>query len=141
VILRFLRLFSAFRALEQDRGVIVDGLRESVQELTTEKLLLRDRLDAVMNDRGELWRMMERAIENERDTLKTQANFYSQQRYGVVQYPESVKLPESMEASEHAAGPLGRRQMPSERMAQQTSKFIREYQDRHKVPTAGPVSA
>lgn len=141
MILRFLRLFSAFRALEQDRDATVANLCESLQQMTTEKLLLQDRLDAVMEDRAKLWGMMERSIENERATLQMQVNFGTQQRFGITPFPEAVHLPPSAEPSAEKSAPFGRRMMPSEMVAQRTREFVRTYSERHKQPAAGPIPA
>ena len=138
MILRFLRLFAAFRALEQDRDVTVANLCETVQQLSTDKLLLQDRLDSVLNDRAKLWDMMQTAIENERATLQMQVNFATQQRFGVTPFPDAVKLPDSMEASEHSA-PLGRRRMPSEDMAFRASQFAKEFRSRHQSTVKEPI--
>lgn len=137
--IRLLRLFGAFRTLEQDRDETVATLRETVQEQSTQNLLLQDRLDSVMNDRAELWRMMESAINNERATLQMQVNFATQQKFGVTPFPEATHLPSSAEPSAENAGPFGRRMMPSEMIANRRTQFIKEFQKRHQP--ASPVSA
>lgn len=132
MIIRFLRLFHAFCTLEEDRDATVAALRETVQEQSMQNLLLQDRLDAVMNDRGELWRMMERAIENERETLQMQVNFSAQQRFGVTPFPEAVHLPPTAEPSEARSAPFGRRLMPSELVAHRQQQFMKKFVDRHR---------
>lgn len=127
MILWFLRLFPAFRALEGDRDGNVAALRETLQEQSTQNLLLQDRLDAVMNDRGELWRMMERSIENERATLQMQVNFSAQQRFGVTPFPDAVQLPASAEPSDARSAPFGHIMMPSQMVANQKQKFVKGY--------------
>lgn len=122
----FLSLFAAYRQQA-----------ELIQSLNTEKLLLQDRLDAIMNDRSELWRMMETAINNERATLQMQVNFQTQQRFGVTPFPEATHLPQESNA-QGPMDPLPRRQMPSEMIANGTARFIRQFQDRH-VLKSGPV--
>lgn len=122
----FLSLFAAYRQQA-----------ETIQSLTTDKLLLQDRLDAVMNDRSELWRMMETAINNERATLQMQVNFQTQQRFGVTPFPDAMHLPQ--EANAHGPmEPLSRRQMPSEMIANGTARFIRQFQQRQEMKS-GPV--
>ncbi len=126
MVLRFLRLFQAFRALEGDRDVTVASLCETVQQMTTEKLLLQDRLDSLMNDRAELWRMMEKAIENERATLQMQVNFSAQQKFGVIPFPEATHLPASMEAGD-ARAPIPGYRTPSQRIQARTNKFAQSF--------------
>jgi hypothetical protein len=53
--LAFLRLFSAFRALEADRDSQVIVLREALQQETQRAMLLQDRLESAQNERVELW--------------------------------------------------------------------------------------
>lgn len=114
-------------------------LREQVQLLSSEKLILQDRLDSVMNDRAELWRMMETAISNERATLQMQVNFATQQKFGITPFPDAVHL--SPEASAPGqVSPLSRRQMPSEMIAAGTAKFLKEAQSRFAMKS-GPVEA
>ncbi len=110
---------------------------ETIQSLASEKMLLLDRVDALMNDRSELWRMMETAINNERATLQMQVNFQTQQRFGVTPFPEAMHLPQEDGAQGHME-PLARRQMPSEMIANGTARFIRQFQER-QVMKSGPV--
>ncbi len=122
----FLSLFAAYRAQA-----------ETIQSLSTDKLLLQDRLDAVMNDRAELWRMMEKAIDNERATLQSQINYETQRRFGVAQYPEAAQA--DSELMQGAPNPVSRRQMPSELIANGTQRFMREYLERAQNLKSGPV--
>ncbi len=130
----FLRLFPQFRVLEQDRDATVAALRETVQEQSTQNLLLQDRLDSVLNDRANLWDMMRTAIENERATLQMQVNFSAQQRFGVTPFPEAVHLPPTAEPSGEKSAPFGRRMMPSEMVGHRTAQFFKQYTERHKKP-------
>lgn len=122
----FLALFAEYRAQV-----------ELAQSLSAEKLILQDRLDSVMNDRAELWRMMETAISNERATLQMQINFQTQQKFGVTPFPDAVHLPADLNAT-GSAQPMPRRQMPSEMIASGTAAFLREFQARHAMKS-GPV--
>ncbi len=92
-----------------------------VQSLTSDKLILQDRLDSAMNDRAELWRMMEKSIDSERETLRTYA----------VRSPKDQAQDTPMEQ-------LSRRQMPSEMIASSTQKFLHELRSRHAMKS-GPV--
>jgi hypothetical protein len=121
----FLPLFAEYRAQSA-----------LIQSLTAEKLILQDRLDSVMHDRGELWRMMETAISNERATLQMQVNFATQQKFGVTPFPDAVQLPNVSEPNNFK--PLTRRQTPSEMIASGTTKFIREWNARQEMKS-GPV--
>ena len=110
---------------------------ELIQSLSAEKLILQDRLDSVMNDRAELWRMMETAISNERATLQMQINFQTQQKFGVTPFPDAVHL-EASQSNHGPSDPLARRMMPSEMIAAGTAKFMREYRAQHAMKS-GPV--
>ena len=123
MILHFLRLFLPFRALESDRDTSVMELRKTVQELTTEKLILQDRLDNVLADRGNLWDMMKTAIENERGALKTMANYRVQSTYGVTPYPEAGAI------ESHPMEPMPRNIMPSERVTRANQRFTQRFSD------------
>src|SRR5690349_460077 len=48
-----MRLFPAVQSLEAENAT----WRESLQQLTNEKLLLQDRLDAAIDERARVWRM------------------------------------------------------------------------------------
>lgn len=121
-MLRFLRLFAAFRALEADRDATVALLREELQREASEKMLCQDRLDAVMADRSKLWDMVTEAVGNERETLKTMANYRIQSTYGVTPYPEAGTLPESRQPEHIENTP--RWLTPSERVAQHNKTFM-----------------
>lgn len=136
MILRFLRLFAAFRAIEQDRDATVIELRDALQESNTQVLVLQDRLDSMASDRDKLWEMMATSIQNERETLRMQANIVTQQKFGVTPFPESTHLPESREPSVEDAAPFARRLMPSELVARRTTQFMKEYTRRHTVPAS-----
>lgn len=131
MILRLLRLFSHFRRLEADRDATVAQLRESLQDVTTEKLVLQDRLDSVMDDRAKLWDVMQKAIENERATLQMQVNFSAQQRFGVTPFPEAVHLQPTQEPNAEHLKPFGVFQTPSARIAQRTANWAKQHAAKH----------
>lgn len=121
-MIRLLRLFSAFRALEQDRDATVAGLRECVQELTTEKLLLQDRLDAVLQDRSNLWELTKDCINNERLSYQSHINLQWQKQGLPAPWPNSPGMPEGTTPATHQ-DPIPRRELPSEAMARKTRNF------------------
>lgn len=101
-------------------------LQEALQSATTERLLLQDRLDAVMNDRSELWRMMETAISNERVAYQMQINSAWQKQGFGAPYPDAPVLP--AQAVPHVGGGSAgvRPEMPSSRVARATNQFIQD---------------
>jgi hypothetical protein len=111
----FLSLFAQFR-----------HLAEQMNSATTEKLILQDRLDALMNDRAELWRLLERTLEGERTAYQCQLNVQWQQKGFGAPYPDAPKL-DSNSVQPHGGGTAGRPMMesPSQRMARYTEDFIR----------------
>ena len=109
-----------------------------VQSLTSDKLILQDRLDSIMNDRAELWRMMETAIANERATLQMQVNFATQQKFGVTPFPEATHLPPEV-STQRDMQPISRRMTPSEMIASGTQKFLRDFRSRHAAMKSGPM--
>lgn len=124
----FLSLFAEYR-----------NQAATIQSLSSEKLILQDRLDSVMNDRAELWRMFESSISNERATYQMQINFQAQQKFGVTPFPDAVHLPAEASAPGQVS-PLSRRQMPSEMIAAGTAKFLKEAHSRFAMKS-GPVEA
>jgi hypothetical protein len=138
MISRLLHLFPQFRALELRAianeadaeiraGLIAEceQLREALQQSTTEKLLLQDRLDAAQESVSQLWSMVAERQQRADRAMEMQVNFATQQRFGIVPYPEATQLPES-------AGPMtgshavSRRQLPSEMMDSAKARFMPE---------------
>lgn len=125
MILRLLRLFSAFRALEQDRDATVLELRDALQEASTEKLLLQDRLQASEESVSKLWTMVDDAQKRAYRAMEMQINFAVQQRFGITPYPEATQLPESHGPAN--PDPVARWQTPSEKIAAARAKFQSEF--------------
>jgi hypothetical protein len=128
-----LRLFGFVRDLElslQQKEDQVAQLSEALNEATREKLLLSDRLDAALDDKRQLWDMVNTSLTAERDALHMQVNYGFQSKWGTTPYPDAMKLPEGMEAPMTSAI-LPRREMPSERMARAQKHFVTELRSRH----------
>lgn len=124
MIIWFLRLFSVFRATEGD----LVAAREALDELSTEKLLLQDRLDAALADKDKLWSTMQDALDNERAALRSQVNHAVQKTGGGIPYPDAHFLPAGSVREVQASGPIGRRGrlLPSEAAQRQTGRFLAE---------------
>jgi hypothetical protein len=128
-MLWFLNLFPGFRALsnelvaEQDE---VARLREELQATTTEKLILQDRMDAVLNDRGNLWEMVKEAIANERISYQMHVNVQWQKEGRSAPWPDAPQMPHRS-VPQNNQDPIGRKPFPSEAVAQQTRSFIADY--------------
>lgn len=131
-MIRFLRLFGAFRALEVSYRMALDDaarLRESLDEMSGEKLRLQDRLDAALGDKEHLWDAMQEALGNERQALRMQVNHAVQKAGGGVPYPDSHSLPPTAVRPLQEPGPVGRagRRLPSEAAYQSTHAFVEEF--------------
>lgn len=122
MILSFLRLFPQFAACESDLA----ECRTALAELSTEKLMLQDRLDAALADKEHLWRSMNEALANERNSLRMQVNHAVQKAGGGVPYPDAHSLPAGATQPIQESGPVGRRGrlLSSEAVQQQSRKFI-----------------
>lgn len=115
----FLRLFPAFLLLEAhlvSLRTTFDQLsrdlaecRAALADLSTEKLMLQDRLDAALADRDQLWSTMQQALTNERDALRMQVNHAVQKSGGGIPYPDSHSLPATSVRPVQQPGPVGRR--------------------------------
>ena len=157
-MLWFLRLFSQFRELEalaemqaaraeefdreqgRARTLATDNesLREANQQLTTEKLLLEDRLESSMQDRDRLWETMQESLRGERYAYQTMVNHATQKTGAGTPYPDAHSLPASEVRKIQTPGPIGRssRVLPSEMASRATKQFIHDYVER-----VGPVEA
>jgi hypothetical protein len=122
-VIRLLRLFPQFRALEADRDAQVVALRESLQEENQRALLLQDRLDSAQESVARLWGMVDDAQKRAYRAMEMQVNFATQQRFGITPYPEAAQLPPSMEPDLDADHTVRRRMMPSEAIAAQTRRL------------------
>lgn len=110
-----------YRALREDR----DRLREALQSVTTEKLMLQDRLDSTLADRDKLWDMAQQCISQERVSYQMQINAQWQKQGFGAPYPDAPKLPpNALPSNDH--GPIGSRpEMPSAGVARANAEFIR----------------
>ena len=152
MILWFLRLFTAFtdmegmvdltsRNYEKQSGVYGEKLRieherDSLKsdlvfvraahdELKTENLRLQDRVDAMAEDRRQLWDLVNTSLSGERASYQMQINENWQKSYGVVPYTDAAQIPPNRGATEGNVGPVagGRRMLPSEVRAKATRDF------------------
>jgi hypothetical protein len=110
---------------------LVDDLtacRLSHAELTTEKLLLQDRLDSAIADKDHLWAMVKESMNGERYALKSQVNHAIQRSSGGIPYPEAHSMPENAVPQVQEPGPVGRRarELPSQAVARHDRQMIEE---------------
>lgn len=157
--LRFLRLFAEFRDLEDlvsmqarnfeasdgsykvlsavnaELRTELEDLREANQNLTTDKLLLQDRLESAIGDKEHLWATTNRAMEGERYAYQTMVNHAIQKNGGGIPFPDAHALPPAEIRKPQLPGPIGRssRMLPSEMAHRATSQFVREF-----VESLGP---
>lgn len=105
------------RQLEDERRSRLQ-LEASNASLQRENEFLRDRFD--------------RAIENERETLKMLANIGTQSRYGITPYPESKGLPEQGVTEQ----PTPARVQGMDIVRERTTQFLNDYEKRFPNGTA-----
>ena len=132
MILRFLRLFPQFRALESDRDARLLELRETAQELQQQNLLLQDRLDMAMQDRTKLWDLMQKSIDEMRVAYQMHINAQWQKEGHGRPYPEAPGLPDYAVPKQVSDPVVPRRMLPSEAAAAMTRRFVEEYAERLK---------
>lgn len=166
LVLWFLRLFRTFRELDAlaqmqaakaeqfDSQVIVidekngecqslradlDNIQAANDGLISDKAVLQDRVDSLMEENGRVWNLLQEALSNERNALRMQLNFEVQRHGGGVPYPEAHSLPANAVRPVQPAGTIGRaaRMLPSEAIARHDRQFIRAlYSDPEVVETA-----
>jgi hypothetical protein len=107
-----------------------DEIRAALQETTTEKLILQDRLDAAQESVGRLWGMVDAAQNRAYRAMESQVNYATQQRFGITPYPEASHLPPSLEPDLESDSIVRRRMAPSELIADQKRKLRNEIVDR-----------
>jgi hypothetical protein len=123
--LDFLRTFPQYRALERE----VKTLREEHVRLTTERMMLQDRLDAAQEDRNRLWNLTQKCLEGERLAYQSHINVQWQKQGGGVPYPEAPHLPPAAVPQPSPNEPLGRRGriLPSEAVARASNAFVKDF--------------
>lgn len=151
MLLRFLRLFPAFVALErhslqQSNAMISQGLcytktlnqvsalngdltsaRQEIEDLLTEKRILEDRLTTALVDHDRMWEALQDALGNERFALRTQINHLTQRSGAGTPYQDAHRIPDSAVARPQEPGPIGRRGrvLPSQLARQQSIANIK----------------
>ncbi len=125
----FLRLFSTFRALEQDRDTTVAELRATVREFSNDKLLLQDRLDATLSDRQRMWDLMERSIEDMKLGYQAHLNVQWVKQGYSAPYPDAPQPPEHHVHQQVTRAAVGRPRLGSEMVKGLTEKFIQGFMD------------
>lgn len=130
MILWFLRLFPQFRALESDRDARLAEVRESAQELQQQVLLLQDRLDAAQSDRGRMWDLMEKSIEEMKIAYQMHVNVQWQKQGQGKPYPDAPGLPEHAVPKQNVDPVVPRSMLPSEAARLATKQFMEAYASR-----------
>lgn len=103
-------------------------LREEIERLNTEKLVLQDRLDSSLQDRDQMWSLVRESLDGERTALRTQVNHAVARAGGGVPYPDAHQMPASAVPQKRDVGPVGRRSrlLFSEASAAHDRKFIQD---------------
>ena len=119
-----LRIFPSLRDMQDERLT----LREANKELLAQNTRLEDRLEAAIEERGKLWRMVEIAQAGEREAYRMQINHAVQRAGGGVPFPEAHSLPpNSIPDPNKSHTPIARAMLPGEAVRSQTSKFLQDY--------------
>jgi hypothetical protein len=71
----------------------LERLRETVETLTREKLVLEERLLASQDERTRLWALFDKAIDGERAAYQMHVNLSMQRQGAGVPYPEAFHIP------------------------------------------------
>ena len=117
-----LRLTPQFQQIEAE----LKTLRANYQDLTTENLLLQDRLDAAREDRTKMWDTMQECLRGERTAYQMHINQAWQKTGAGAPYPDAPQLPPHMLPKQETHEPIGRRRvLPSEVVAQKTAEYVR----------------
>jgi hypothetical protein len=124
---RFLRLFSAFRVLEQDRDASMANVCDSLQMESTRASMLEDRLTSALEDRNRLWDLVQESLRGERTAYQAGLNLQWQQRGYGAPYPDAPQLPQSRVPQDVPNSIVPRPMTGSERMAAGTREFIKQY--------------
>jgi hypothetical protein len=103
-------------------------LREQIEQLSTEKLILQDRLDSSLQDHDQMWSMIRESLDGERMALRTQVNHAVARAGGGVPYPDAHQMPASAVPQKREVGPVGRRSrlLYSEASAAHDRRFIQD---------------
>lgn len=125
-MISFLRLFPQFRALESE----CQDLRVSLQDASTQSLLLQDRLDATLQDRSKLWDLMQESVREERRTYQAHLNLQWQREGHPAPYPDAPQMAEQRVPQPLTDQIVPRRRLGSELVQAQTHKFVRDYMER-----------
>ena len=86
----------------------LDSLREDHDSLLSDKAVLQDRVDSLIEENGRVWVLLQEALANERNALRTQLNFEVQRHGGGIPYPEAYSLPPNAVRPVQPAGTIGR---------------------------------
>jgi hypothetical protein len=154
VLLKFFRLFSVFREAEADarlatanaerckrealndrearRSLEADhkAVCAQLQDVTTQNLILQDRMEALLSDRNRLWDLVARSIEDMKISYQMHVNEQWQKQYGTAPYPDAPQIPEHSTARPVNNPIVPGTMLPGERVRQQTAVFLKSYQGR-----------
>jgi hypothetical protein len=124
VILRFLRFFPQFRALEASQL----QTQEELAAANTQLQVWQDRVEQGDREVSFLREQMSTAVAKERYTYQSWLNFQVQPTYGVAPFPDAAVIPQDARFSEPPeTGSGGRQYMsPSTAVAMQTKNFMRK---------------
>ena len=116
-----LRLLSVFPCIAR--------LMEDLSASQRQVFILQDRLEQALNDRERVWQGMITAQAGEKSALHMLVNLEYQRRYGIVPYPDDVKLPPAKDPG----GPVTPKLTASQALAQQTERVIQQLMEQRRV--------
>jgi hypothetical protein len=104
----------------------ITQLEDTIRELTNEKLRLQDRLDAALEDRKQLWNLMQQSIDEMKIAYQSHINVQWQKQGANPPYPDAPHLPPNAVPPQQGNEPVGRRgrMLPSEAVQRATVDFL-----------------
>lgn len=107
----------------------IAALRQSLQDVTVEKLIAEDRLRSAIVDKEQLWKLMSQSIQDMKVAYQMHINLSWQKQGLPAPYPESPGMgPEQVSAQQMPADrTIPRPMLASEAVALHKKRFIDQY--------------
>ena len=129
-MIRILRLFREFRAMESDLVAARDACAAEAEE----RERTEQRLDILMRDRDRLWELVAEAQRGERYALHSQANVLSQRSGAGAPYPDAHQIDNPVLKQEGGPVAGGSRILPSQRAERARRAAIQQIVERELAP-------
>lgn len=113
-----LNLFPQFRSLERE----CQELHSQLLSESSQRLSLQDRLDAALDDRGRLWDLLSKSIDDMKLSYQMHINAQWQRQGFGTPYPEAPHIERGAEPRTQES--ISRRELPSEKIARKTNETL-----------------